>query len=89
MTAPHQPLGFQDGHRVSDGAGLDGEYYPSLMAYNATQAELELSAGRLMDMVGSGKVKIDINQRYALADAVQAHKDLEGRKTTGSTVILP
>ncbi len=62
---------------------------PSLMAYNATQEELELSAGRLMDMVGSGKVKIEVNQRYALADAVQSHKDLEARKTTGSTVLLP
>jgi len=62
---------------------------PSLMVYNASRAELELSAGRLMDMVGSGKVSIEINQRYALADAVQSHKDLEGRKTTGSTVLLP
>jgi NADPH2:quinone reductase len=62
---------------------------PSLMAYNATDEELALSAGRLMDMVGSGKVKIEVNQRYALADAVQSHKDLEARKTTGSTVLLP
>ncbi|WP_417515758.1 quinone oxidoreductase family protein [Minwuia sp.] len=62
---------------------------PSLMAYNASDDELALSAGRLMDMVGSGKVKIEVNQRYALADAVQAHTDLEARKTTGSTVLLP
>jgi len=62
---------------------------PSLMVYNAARADLELSAGRLMDMVGSGKVKIEVNQRYALADAVQSHKDLEGRKTTGSTVLMP
>jgi NADPH2:quinone reductase len=40
-------------------------------------------------MVGSGKVKIEIDQRYALADAVQAHRDLESRKTTGSSLILP
>jgi NADPH2:quinone reductase len=40
-------------------------------------------------MVSSGKVKIEIEQRYALADAAQAHRDLEGRKTTGSTVLLP
>jgi NADPH2:quinone reductase len=62
---------------------------PTLMTYNATADELTLSAGRLMDMVGSGKVKIEVNQRYALADAVQAHTDLEARKTTGSTVLLP
>ena len=43
----------------------------------------------LVKMVSSGKVKIEIEQRYALADAAQAHRDLEGRKTTGSTVLLP
>ena len=42
-----------------------------------------------MKMVSSGKVKIEIDQRYPLADAAQAHRDLEGRKTTGSTVLLP
>ncbi|HNQ76959.1 MAG TPA: zinc-binding dehydrogenase, partial [Pseudothauera hydrothermalis] len=41
------------------------------------------------DMVISGKVKIEVNQRYPLADAAQAHRDLEGRRTTGSTVLLP
>jgi NADPH2:quinone reductase len=40
-------------------------------------------------MVSSGKVKIDIRQRYKLADAAQAHIDLEARKTTGSTILLP
>ena len=40
-------------------------------------------------MVSSGKVSIEINQRYPLADIAQAHKDLEARKTTGATVILP
>ena len=39
--------------------------------------------------VASGKVKIPVNQRYALADVVQAHRDLEGRRTTGTTVLLP
>jgi NADPH:quinone reductase len=62
---------------------------PSLMNYTATREELELSSGRLFDMVKSGKVKIEINQTYPLKDAVKAHKDLEGRKTTGSTVLLP
>jgi NADPH2:quinone reductase len=40
-------------------------------------------------MVKSGKVKIEVNQTYALKDAAQAHRDLEARKTTGSTVLLP
>ena len=59
---------------------------PSLMVYNASRAELVDSAGALFDMVSSGKVKIEINNRYPLADAVRAHRDLEGRRTTGSTV---
>ena len=46
-------------------------------------------AADLFDMVGSGKVKIEINQRYALKDAAQAHIDLESRKTTGSSILLP
>ena len=62
---------------------------PSLMNYTGTREELELSSGRLFDMVKSGKVKLEINQTYPLKDAVKAHKDLEGRKTTGSTVFLP
>ena len=41
------------------------------------------------DACKAGKVKIEINQRYALADAAQAHRALEGRKTTGSTILLP
>ena len=59
---------------------------PSLMAYNATRAELADSAAALFGMVSSGKVKIRIDNRYPLADAVRAHRDLEGRKTTGSTI---
>ena len=59
---------------------------PSLMAYTASRAELVDSANALFGMVSSGKVKIRIDNRYPLADAVRAHRDLEGRKTTGSTV---
>ncbi|HEX9646327.1 MAG TPA: quinone oxidoreductase [Alphaproteobacteria bacterium] len=62
---------------------------PSLMVYNAKRADLEASAAALFDMVGSGKVKIEINNRYPLAKAAQAHRDLEGRKTTGSTIFEP
>jgi len=62
---------------------------PSLAAYTATRAELEARAADLFAMVESGKVKIDIRQRFPLADAAQAHIALEARRTTGSTILLP
>jgi len=62
---------------------------PTLMTYTARREDLVLSANRLFEVVLSGKVKIEIEQRYPLAQAAQAHRDLEGRKTTGSTVLLP
>lgn len=62
---------------------------PSLFAYTATREELLANANELFGMVASGKVKIEVNRRYALAEVAQAHADLEGRKTTGSIVLLP
>jgi NADPH2:quinone reductase len=62
---------------------------PSLAPYSAARADLTAMANDLFDIVKSGKVKIDINQRYPLKEAVQAHRDLEARKTTGSTVLMP
>jgi NADPH2:quinone reductase len=62
---------------------------PSLFSYAATRAELEAMAADLFDVVASGKVKIEINQRYPLAEAAQAHIALEGRRTTGKTILLP
>jgi NADPH:quinone reductase len=62
---------------------------PTLMTYTASDADLKETAEDLVEMVKSGKVKIPVNQRYALADAVKAHEDLESRKTTGTTVLLP
>jgi NADPH:quinone reductase len=62
---------------------------PSLFAYTATLADLELSAGRLFDVVGSGKVKIAVNQRFKLENAAEAHKSLESRQTTGASVLIP
>ncbi len=62
---------------------------PSLMAYVATRQELLESAGALFDVVAKGVVKIEINQTYPLKEAARAHRDLEARKTTGSTVLLP
>ncbi len=62
---------------------------PTLATYGAKRGDLEAMANDLFDVVKSGKVKVEINREYALKDAVQAHKDLEARKTTGSTVLLP
>ncbi|MBB4286355.1 quinone oxidoreductase family protein [Roseospira goensis] len=62
---------------------------PKLMDYVATRSELTAAADDLFDVVGSGAVTIAVNQTYALKDAAQAHRDLEARKTTGSTVLLP
>ncbi|MBX2826195.1 MAG: quinone oxidoreductase [Gammaproteobacteria bacterium] len=62
---------------------------PSLMTYIADPANLQAMAKDLLDVVGNGAVKININQRYALADAAKAHDDLEARNTTGSTVLVP
>ncbi|WP_413204521.1 quinone oxidoreductase family protein [Rhodospirillum sp. A1_3_36] len=62
---------------------------PTLMHYTATRPELEETANDLFNIVASGAVKIDVNQTYALKDVITAHTDLESRKTTGSTVLLP
>ena len=62
---------------------------PTLMTYTASDDDLRKTAGDVMEVVGSGKVKMTINQRYALSDARKAHEDLEGRRTTGATVLLP
>ena len=60
---------------------------PTLFHYIATRAELEQSASDLFEMVVSGKVKVEVTQLYPLKDVAQAHRDLEGRKTTGSTIL--
>jgi NADPH2:quinone reductase len=62
---------------------------PTLGSYTATRADLVKAAAELFAVVKSGKVKITINQTYPLRDAAQAHRDLESRKTTGQTVLLP
>ena len=61
---------------------------PTLMTYTASREDLVASANDLFEAVDKG-VKIEIHQRYALKDAEQAHRDLEARKTTGSTIFLP
>jgi NADPH2:quinone reductase len=62
---------------------------PTLATYTAKHADLVATANDLFDVVQSHAVKIEINQTYALKDAAQAHRALEGRKTTGSTVFIP
>jgi NADPH:quinone reductase len=62
---------------------------PTLMTYTAARDDLLASAKELFDVVQSGAVKIEINQTFALREAAQAHRALEGRKTTGSTILLP
>lgn len=62
---------------------------PTLFNYIASREELVASANALFSVVADGAVTIRVNQRYALADAARAHEDLEGRRTTGTTVLLP
>ena len=59
---------------------------PTLFTYTAKRADLEASANALFALVQSGAVKIEVNQSYPLSEAATAHRDLEARKTTGSTV---
>ncbi|MBS0241959.1 MAG: quinone oxidoreductase, partial [Proteobacteria bacterium] len=72
--------------------GAKGSLYvtrPSLGSYTASRADLVETANDLIDVVSKGIVKINVNHTYALKDAAQAHRDLEGRKTTGSIVLMP
>jgi NADPH2:quinone reductase len=62
---------------------------PTLVTYVAKREALLANAADLFDVVGKGAVKISVNHTYPLKDAAQAHRDLEGRKTTGSIVLLP
>ncbi len=62
---------------------------PSLMHYTARREDLLAGAAELFDVVQQGAVKIEVHQTYPLAAAAQAHRDLEARKTTGSTLLLP
>jgi NADPH2:quinone reductase len=61
---------------------------PTLATFIATPEQLKATSSDLFEVVGSGSVKIEVSQTYALEDAAQAHRDLEARKTTGSTVLL-
>ena len=96
-----QPLGYMISFGNASGAvppvnlGMltqKGSIYvqrPSLMTYIADRTRLDAMAADLFGVVASGKVKVNVNHRYALKDAGTAQSDLEGRRTTGSTVLLP
>jgi NADPH2:quinone reductase len=62
---------------------------PTLATYTAKREDLEYWANALFEVVAKGAVKINVNQRFALKDAAEAHRALEARKTTGSTILLP
>ncbi len=62
---------------------------PTLFGYSAQRSDLVAMAEDLFGVVESGKVRIEVNQRYPLREAAQAHRDLEARRTTGSTILLP
>jgi NADPH2:quinone reductase len=62
---------------------------PTLMTYTANRDDMLAMAGELFDVVGSGKVKVEVSKTYPLSQAAQAHRDLESRVTTGSLVLLP
>jgi NADPH:quinone reductase len=94
-----QPFGLMVSFGNSSGpvpplalTALKGTLYltrPSLVPHVAKRANLDEMAADLFRQVSSGKVKIRIAQRYPMADAAQAHRDLEARKTTGQTILLP
>ena len=62
---------------------------PVLFDFISTRSDLLDASGELFETIGSGAVTVQVNQRYALKEAAQAHRDLESRKTTGSTILLP
>jgi NADPH2:quinone reductase len=62
---------------------------PTLVTHTATLESTQAMAADLFAVVESGQVKIHIAQRYALADAAKAHRDLEARKTIGSSILIP
>ena len=62
---------------------------PTMKDYTATREELELRAGDVLRWVGEGSLKLRLEHNYPLAEAAQAHRDLEARKTTGKVLLIP
>ena len=94
-----QPFGLMVSYGNASGpvppmalTALKGSLYitrPSLMPHTASRQNLEDMSADLIRMVSSGKIRFNIDQRYPMSDAAQAHRDLEGRKTTGQSILLP
>ncbi|MDE1182769.1 quinone oxidoreductase [Paraburkholderia sp.] len=84
-TGPLPPI------EASEFAGRGSLFFtrPTLFTYIAKRADYEAMSTELFDVLVSGKVKASVNQRYPLEDVADAHRDLEGRRTTGSTVLMP
>ena len=85
--AAERPLMFDIGVLAAKGSLFLTR--PSLVAYTGQRDDLVRAAADLFSVVGSGAVQIRVNQTFPLADAAAAHKALEARRTTGSTVLLP
>ena len=71
---------------------LSGSLYftrPTLATHMARPGWMQASADRIFNLIEGGHLSVDVNQRYALSDVVSAHRDLEGRRTTGSSVLIP
>ena len=71
---------------------LKGSLYltrPTLMAHTANRENLDEMSEDLFGMITSGKVKVEISHRYAMSDAAEAHRDLEARRTSGQSILLP
>jgi len=62
---------------------------PTLFHYTARASELARGARELFEVVGSGRVKVRVGRTYPLEKAAEAHRDLEGRRTTGSSLLIP
>ena len=62
---------------------------PTLMHYTSDPEDLAEGSAEMFELVRSGVIKVEVHQKYALADAAEAHRDLEARKTTGATVLVP
>ena len=77
--------------KVQTLAGLGSLYVqrPTLQTYTRTPERLQERAGKVLDLVKSGKLKVRIGARYPLAEARQSHMDLQARKTTGKILLLP
>ncbi len=86
-----QSSGMIEGFSFADLAkvGSASACRPSLFHYIATRAELEERAGSLFDVLASGAVRAEVRQHFALAEVAEAHRALEGRRTTGATVLVP